>query len=142
MTSVPSSLVKERLANRSVGSVRGIVAAALMICGLTMLGFGLWAFLSPDSFGAFINYAPYNEHLMRDVGAFQLGIGATVLLTLRWRDAIIVALVGYVVASAFNTLSHYLDREVGGHATDLPTFAALTLIGIVGLWLHVRGRTS
>jgi hypothetical protein len=29
-------------------------------------------------------YPPFNEHLLHDIGAFNLGLGATLLLALAW----------------------------------------------------------
>ena len=55
------------------------VTAAIIIRGLFMLAFGIWAFFAPVSFADFVAF-PYNGHLLHDVGAFQIGIGATVLL--------------------------------------------------------------
>jgi hypothetical protein len=58
------------------------VAAATLICAASMLLLGVWAFLAPASFSQFIDYPPYNRHLIHDAGAFQLGIGTAVLLAL------------------------------------------------------------
>ena len=71
---------------------QAVVTTAAVICGLSMLGLGLWAFLDPRSFSDFIDFAPYNLHLIHDAGAFQVGIGAAVLLALWWSDALTVAL--------------------------------------------------
>jgi hypothetical protein len=35
---------------------------------------------------------PYNEHLIHDAGAFQLGIGVAVLAALWWPDGLVAAL--------------------------------------------------
>jgi hypothetical protein len=72
-------------------------------------GFGVWAFFAPASFAEFVAF-PYNRHLLHDVGAFQIGIGATVLLALVWADSIMVVLGGYVVGGSF----HIVDRHIGG----------------------------
>jgi hypothetical protein len=142
MTDLHAFSSATRAVNRPPGSTGALVSSIVVLCGVSMLGFGVWACFSPSTFGAFINYAPYNEHLIRDVGAFQIGIGITVLLALRWSDPIAIALSGFVGASALHTLSHYVDREIGGHDFDVPTFATLTLVGLVGIWLHLRRRTS
>jgi hypothetical protein len=110
-----------------------------------MLGLGAWAFLAPASFARFIAYPPpYNRHLLHDAGAFQLGIGTATLLALRWSDALLVALTGFAVASGLHTLSHAIDRHLGGHAGDVPALGLLTLVavyvmagGSAGRW-HVR----
>ena len=83
-----------------------------------MLIFGAWSLLFPRSFDAFIDFPPYNEHLLHDVGAFQIGIGVSVLLSLMWSDSIGVALVGFIVAGAIHSINHALDRHLGGHPLD------------------------
>jgi hypothetical protein len=57
--------------------------AAVTIGGLFMLVLGIWAFFAPASFADFVAF-PYNRHLLHDVGAFQIGIGTTMLLALMW----------------------------------------------------------
>ncbi|MGE5293059.1 MAG: hypothetical protein ACM3ML_38925 [Micromonosporaceae bacterium] len=52
-----------------------VVTAAALVCAASMLIFGVWAFSAPESFSRFIDYAPYNRHLVHDAGAFQIGIG-------------------------------------------------------------------
>ena len=61
------------------------VTAAVLISGLVALAIGIWAFFAPASFAEFVAF-PYSRHLMHDVGAFQIGIGATMLLALLWAD--------------------------------------------------------
>ena len=57
--------------------------AAVTIGGLFMLVLGIWAFFVPASFADFVAF-PYNRHLLHDVGAFQIGIGTTMLHALMW----------------------------------------------------------
>jgi hypothetical protein len=61
------------------------VTAVLIISGLFMLAFGIWAFFAPVSFAEFVAF-PYNRHLLHDAGAFQIGIGTTVMLALLWAN--------------------------------------------------------
>jgi uncharacterized membrane protein len=114
------------------------LTAATLICAVSMLGLGVWAFVGPRSFSGFIDYAPYNRHLIHDVGAFQTGIGAALLLALAWSDALLVALSGFVVASVLHTVSHAIDRHIGGHASDVPTLGLLTILALyaVAVRLH------
>jgi hypothetical protein len=114
------------------------VTAAVLVCGASMLGLGAWAFLAPESFARFIDFPPYNEHLIHDVGAFQVGIGVTTLLALWWSDALLVALTGFAVASGLHTVSHLIDRPLGGHAGDVPSLGLLTLVALVAIYLHRR----
>jgi len=114
------------------------VTAAVLVCAASMLGLGAWAFLAPESFARFIDFPPYNEHLIHDAGAFQVGIGVTTLLALWWSDALLVALTGFAVASGLHTVSHLVDRPLGGHAGDAPSLGLLTLVALLAIYLHGR----
>jgi predicted anti-sigma-YlaC factor YlaD len=119
---------------------QSVVAAATVVCAASMLGLGAWAFLAPESFSSFIDYAPYNRHLIHDAGAFQLGIGVSLLAALWWPDGLLVALTGFAVASGLHTLSHAIDRQIGGHDSDVPSLALLTLIALLAIWERLRWR--
>src|SRR5215218_6571562 len=114
------------------------VTAAVIISGLFMLALGIWAFFAPVSFADFVAF-PYNGHLLHDVGAFQIDIGATVLLALLWADSIMVVLAGYVVGSSFHLASHIVDRHIGGHGYDPLVLGFLIVIGLVGMYARARG---
>src|SRR5215203_5951501 len=66
--------------------------AAVTIGGLFMLVLGIWAFFAPASLADFVAF-PYNRHLLHDVGAFQIGIGTTMLLALMWTDGVMMTVV-------------------------------------------------
>jgi hypothetical protein len=117
-----------------------VLVAAVLICAASMLALGAWAFLAPESFARFIDYPPYNRHLIHDAGAFQLGIGATVLLALWWSDALVVALTGFAVASGLHTLSHWTDRNLGGHGSDVPSLGLLTLVALIAIYARIQER--
>jgi predicted anti-sigma-YlaC factor YlaD len=119
-----------------------VVVAATLLCAASMLGLGLWAFLDPPSFASFIDFAPYNRHLIHDAGAFQLGIGATLLAALWWPDGLVVALTGFAVASGLHTVSHAIDRNLGGHDSDVPSLGVLTLVALVAIAARLHGRTT
>ena len=98
---------------------RMFVTIAATVVGGFMLIFGIWSLLLPRSFDALIDFPPYNEHLLHDLGAFQIGIGVSVLLSLMWSDSIGVALVAFIVAGTIHSINHALDRhDVGDHARD------------------------
>jgi hypothetical protein len=109
--------------------------AALTIGGLFMLVLGIWAFFAPASFADFVAF-PYNRHLLHDVGAFQIGIGTTMLLALMWKDGVMVVLAGYVVGSTFHLLSHILDRHIGGHSYDPLVLGFMVSVGLAGMYLR------
>jgi hypothetical protein len=115
-----------------------LIVGFVLLAGLSTLAIGGWAFLTPRSFAQFIDFAPYNEHLLHDVGAFQIGIGATLLLALLWNDALAVALAGFVVGGGAHTVSHIVDRRLGGHSFDPWALGALAVVGAIALVIRLR----
>lgn len=134
--------LRSRATRHSVVSGRPIAMAAAILSAATMVVLGGWAFLQPMSFSDFSNCAPYNRHLVHDAGAFQIGIGVTLLLALVWSDAPLVALIGSVVASGLHTISHYADRHLGGHDSDVPVLSLFTLIALIGIVSSIHRRTT
>lgn len=112
-----------------------------LLCGGVMLALGGWGLLAPRSFALWTAFAPYNPHLVHDLGAFQVGIGATVLLALLWHDSLGVALSGFVVADNTHAVNHAVDRHLGGHDTDSLYLAVLAGLALLGLASHLRRRS-
>ena len=104
--------------------------AAVVVVGVFYLVTGLWIFIRPHSFfDALAVFRPYSRHFLHDAGAFQIGIGVTVLLALWWSDALLVVLSGIAVASWLHVLSHGLDHNLGGRpGTDIPGLALLAVL--------------
>lgn len=122
---------------RRAGERTVVVAATLLGAGMTLVG-GVWALAAPVSFGEYTSFSPYNEHYLHDLGAFQLGIGVTLLLSLAWRDGPGLALAGFLVANSFHALTHWVDRDLGGRASDPWVFLAVSLVTGWALWLRCR----
>ena len=100
--------------------------------GVFFVGIGLWAFADPSSFfDRLAVFPPYNEHFLHDAGAFQIGLGATLLLATVWKDALGVALGGTAIGGAFHTLAHVIDDDLGGKDSDP------WLLGLLALALAV-----
>ena len=58
-------------------------------------------------------FEPYNAHLIRDIGAFQLGLGAvSLLLATRLRDTLLAALTDVAIGAIAHTAAHILDRDL------------------------------
>jgi hypothetical protein len=108
--------------------------------GLVFTGAGLWAFVAPSSFFEHAAaFEPYNAHLIRDVGAFQLGLGAVLLLGVWVRDALFAALAGVAVGAVAHVVAHIIDRHAGGQPTvDIPMFGLLA--GLLVAAAVVRAR--
>lgn len=121
-----------------------VVAAYLGAGGF--LPFGLWAMIAPRSF--FENLAefePYNQHFIQDIGAFQLGLGAVLLVAaLRPRmDGLAIALLGVGVGAAAHVVSHVVGRDLGGKpTTDIALFSMMALILLVAGVARGRGTVS
>ena len=99
--------------------------------GIFLLGFGLWAMIAPRSFfDAVALFEPYNQHFLQDIGAFQIGLGAVLLLPARRSvtDGLAVALLGVGIGGAAHTVSHLVGLELGGRpGSDIPLFTVLTV---------------
>jgi hypothetical protein len=112
-----------------------------IIGGVMLATLGIWGLVAPASFyETLATYPPYHEHFLRDVGAFQLGLGTVLLLAVWLRDALFVALVGVGIGAAAHTASHVIDRHLG-RASDpwlLGALALLLLLGAVWRWREVR----
>jgi hypothetical protein len=129
-----------------VGSRLPRVAA--IVGGAGFVAFGGWAMIDPRSFfEAVATFEPYNQHFLQDIGAFQVGLGAVLLLAglSASPDGLTVALVGVGVAAALHAASHVVGRELGGTPErDIPVFAtmAVALLAAGALrWNHVRAAT-
>lgn len=121
---------------------RTFVTIAAIVVGGFLLIFGVWSLLFPRSFDALIDFPPYNEHLLHDVGAFQIGIGISVLLSLMWSDSIGVALVAFIVAGTIHSINHAVDRHLGGHWSDPWGLAGLVLVALAALIVHLWGGSQ
>jgi hypothetical protein len=121
------------------GLARGVALAA----GLVTFGLGLWALVAPASFYESIaTFPPYNLHLLHDVGAFQLGLGATLLLALRSGDALGVALGGYTIGAVAHATAHFLDRELGGRPSDPLSLSVLALVVLAAVLLRASRKET
>ncbi len=125
------------------------MSRATLITALTALGAaffigaGLWAFFGPRSFfDQLATFEPYNPHFLHDLGAFQVGIGAALAAAL-WRrtDAIFAALAGAGVGSAFHTVAHIRDQDLGGMDSDPYVFGITALLFLAAAaWQLKPGR--
>ena len=113
----------------------------LLVLAVSALTVGLWALLVPRSFyddfplpgrGWVSTLGPYNEHLVRDVGALNLALGvllvvAAVLLERRLVQASLVAYLAYAVP-------HFIFHVSTGHAFPLvDNIANLITLGLAVL---------
>jgi MFS family permease len=109
-----------------------VVTVGLLVSGLSMLVFGFWAWIWPDSFAAFTGFEVHT-HYLHDAGVFQIGIGVALLLSLLVDDAVTVALAAFVVASTLHTLNHGIDLHLGGDLASVYGLGAFSLVGAIAL---------
>lgn len=112
--------------------MRGFVRAVAALIGALTVAVGVWALASPDSFAEFVEF-PAHRHFTHDIGAFQIGLGAALLLALIWADALLVALAGYVIAGAVHTVVHAADAHLGGTTAQTWFIGLLTVVAAVAL---------
>jgi hypothetical protein len=136
---VKSVEARERTGDRSGGQL--MVTVVTVVAALSFLVLGAWAFLAPRSFYDNIaTFEPYNLHLLHDLGAFQLAIGASLLAALLWRDGLSVALAGATVGAVVHDVSHFMDRDLGGRSSDPWALGLLAVLLLAALALRIRAR--
>lgn len=109
--------------------------------GLVFVAFGVWAFLDPRAFyDAVAVWPPFNEHLIHDIGAFQIGLGLVLLLALIMGDGLFVALLAVGAGQAIHAVAHWMDRDLGGKSSDPWAMTAVAALLIAGAVARRKGR--
>ena len=116
---------------------RVYVVAITALIGLFNVGIGLWCLIDPSSFAQSVGF-PAHEHFVHDLGAFQVGLGVTLLLALIWSDALATALAGYIVANTVHTVNHIVDLDLGGSALQAWALGAASVALIAAFALRLR----
>jgi PPOX class probable F420-dependent enzyme len=93
--------------------------------------------IGPDSFSEAVNFPPH-RHFVHDIGAFQLGIGVTLLLATIWADAVAVALAGYLVGGIAHTAAHAVDIHLGGSNVQTWLIGVLSVLAALLLVARLR----
>jgi predicted anti-sigma-YlaC factor YlaD len=120
------------------------VDVALLIVAATQLGLGALAFLAPGAFyDAIASYPPENAHFLKDVGSWQVALGAAALYAVRrpaWRAPMLGIL---AIQYTLHAISHLIDVDVPDPAWQ-GTFAlvtqALGAVVLAALFLKERAR--
>ncbi len=113
----------------------------MAVGALAFLTGGIWAFGWPRSFYEIVaTFPPFNLHLFHDAGAFQLGIAAALIGALFWQDALFVGLLAGAVGTVVHAVSHIIDRNLGGNASDPWTLSLLALVMVTGTVLRLRSK--
>jgi len=114
-----------------------LTTLVLVVAGAFMVAAGVWGLVAPRSFAGFAGF-PYSRHFLHDAGAFQLGIGVTLLLAAAWADAAAVVLAGFLVTNTVHTVNHIVDLDVGGHARDAWGIGLLSVLTLAALVVRMR----
>jgi hypothetical protein len=106
------------------------------------VAFGVWAMADPRSFfDRVATFEPYNQHLLQDIGAFQIGLGAVLLLAVLVSDSIAAALFGVGVGSLAHLGSHLVGMDLGGRPeVDIPSFGLLGVLLLAAGAIRLRAR--
>jgi uncharacterized membrane protein len=119
-------------ASRGVNRWARVVAIA---AGILFVGGGVWAMAASESFFDVLGpFPPYNQHFVQDVGAFQIGLGAVLLIAAfsPRADILAAALLGVGIGSVAHVVSHVLGIDLGGRpALDIPALTALAVVLLV-----------
>lgn len=121
-----------------------LVSTVLVIVGITQLVTGAIAFLAPGAFyDLAAGYPPENHHFLRDIGSWNVALGAIALYGARrteWRTA----LLGFLaVQYVLHTISHLIDVSDSDPSWQGP-FALVTqglgAVVLTALFLRERAR--
>ncbi len=127
------------------GTEKTIVGGAWLRFGISLLAFsalsvGVWALLAPRSFhddfpaagrGWVSAFGPYNEHLVRDVGALNLALGMLLVLAA-------ILLERWLVRGALGAWLVYALPHFAFHATEPDALPPLdNLLNLTSLGLAV-----
>jgi len=119
---------------------------------LSALQIGVWALLAPQSFyDGFPGFGrswvaadgPYNEHLVRDVGALNLAIAALLIYAAirLTRELVTIAAIASLVWGAPHLLYHLFHTEGLSAADNFFSLSGLALsLVFAGLLLWASGR--
>ena len=117
------------------GVLLAVIAAALILPGIL-------AFVAPGAFyDQIAGYPPRNDHFLRDLGAFQIGLGG--LAFLAWLQPQIRRAAYAILALHFalHTISHVIDVSNADPAWQGPlslVFEALATAVLVVLFVRER----
>jgi hypothetical protein len=133
-------------------STRNLMRGGLALVTIGPAWVGIWATLAPRSFyddfpGASSWVAPlgpYDEHLVRDVGAFELGllvVGLYAIVTLE-RRLVQAALVAALVSGLPHLIYHLTATGALSTANNVLSLAALAVPVVIPLVLLPRTRSE
>jgi PPOX class probable F420-dependent enzyme len=117
--------------------MRPFVKAITLAAGIWTTAVGVWALADPSGFADTTQFPP-SAHYVHDIGAFQLGIGVSMLLAVLWTDALAVALAGFLVGNTAHTYNHAADADLGGRGFEPYALAAVSVLVLAALIVRLR----
>jgi len=129
------------------------IRAGLVLLALPMLVIGVWALVSPSGFNADFPgggrqwlpvLGPYNEHMVRDFSAFNLGVGLLLVFAAATIDRRLVqgALIAVAIYSAPHLGYHLTTLDLYDTTDDFLNVVALSLNLLVPLAMLALARSS
>lgn len=120
------------------------VDIVLLVAGLAQLLPGLMAFLAPGAFyDQIAAYPPENAHFIKDLGSWQIALGAAALVAVRrpaWRAPMLGLLALQV---GLHAISHVIDVDRAEQAWQGVSAIVLQAVGflvLAALFVRERGR--
>jgi hypothetical protein len=133
-------------------TAKRLMRAGLAIIAIAPAWVGIWATAAPRSFyddfpgtSSWVSpLGPYDEHLVRDVGAFQLGLLVVVLFALVTLDRRVIqaALLASIVSGLPHLIYHLTATGPLSTADNVLSLAALALPVVIALILLARTRSD
>jgi PPOX class probable F420-dependent enzyme len=117
--------------------MRPFVKAVAAAAGIWTTVVGVWALADPAGFAGTTRFSP-STHYVHDIGAFQLGIGVSLLLAVLWADALAVVLAGYLVGNTAHAYNHAADADLGGRGFEPYALAAVSVLVVAALIGRLR----
>jgi hypothetical protein len=128
-----------------------LIRGGLAILALEAASVGIWALLAPRSFNNdfpggghewVAPLGPYNEHLIRDVGAFELGLVAIALFALVRLDrgAVQATLIAFAVSGIPHLVFHATKTGALSTADNVVELIGLAVPVVIPILLWPRTR--
>jgi len=113
------------------------VKTVTLAAGIASVTVGVWTLADASGFAEATGFPP-SPHYVHDIGAFQLGIGVSMLLAAIWADALAVVLAGFFAGNTVHAYNHAADADLGGHSWEPYALAAASVLVLAALIARMR----
>jgi hypothetical protein len=119
-----------------------LIRLAVAAGAFFFLVLGAWAFIHPRSFFEVVApWEPFNAHLLRDVGAFSIGLGVG-LVAERTPKRHLAMWIGATSGAFAHVLSHVIDRGQGGRPSDPYVLAGVAVLLLAATLAQAKGASE